>query len=260
MSWDREFEGESDAISAGGGLIYVAPQGNDGGKGTLFSPLKTIAKAKLLVSASRKIIAVRGGSYVESFTWPNLSGVKIACIDGPGLASFRGASGAAYVVSVDPEKSAGTWEMTLQGIDLSHRTGTVGLQVDNAKVGKRINLILKNLSTNAEGTGNSIDVNRTGAATDAIRMYMDGQNETIEGLIHYITELADDRIRINGYRLIGGLTVAGAVGCEVTLLGCGMKTGGITTDGANNVNTIGCWYETDENPNVYTNYANAFDT
>jgi hypothetical protein len=256
---DRIFEGDAEEISAGGGLIFVASTGDDSkGKGTVLEPFASLTKAKTLVSASRKITALRGGDYNESFVWPNLTGVKIACIDGNGLAVVRSIAGS--VISVNPAAASATWEMTLKGVVLKHRTGQVGLQVDNAYVTKRINLYLQNIGTEQEGTGSSIDVNRTGAATDAIRIYADGNGEVIEGLVDYITELTDDRVRFRGYRLVGGLTVTGAVACEVTLIECGMKTSGLTVDGANKLTNVGCWYETDANPNVYTNFANAFAT
>jgi hypothetical protein len=101
-------------------------------------------------------------------------------------------------------------------------------------------------------TDHAIDVNRTGAADKAIRIYATGSGHTIEGLVDYITESTDDRVRFTGYRLVGGLTVTGAVANEVTLINCGIGATLLTLDAANSHNLIGCWYETDANPNVYT--------
>jgi hypothetical protein len=261
MSWGREFENYDEEIASSGGLIYVSSNGSDTrGNGSMMNPFATLAKAKSILSASRKIIAMRGGSYNESFVWPNLTGVKVACIDGNGLAIIRGAAGGSNVVSVNPAASSGTWEMTLKGVVLKHRTGQVGLQVDNAYVTKRINLYLENIGTDQEGTGNSIDVDRSGPNTDAIRLYANGNGEVIEGLVHYITELTDDRVRFKGYRLVGGLTVAGAIACEVALISCGMKTTGFSPDGANKLTNVHCWYETDANPNIYTLFTDAYAT
>jgi hypothetical protein len=74
-----------------------------------------------------------------------------------------------------------------------------------------------------------------------------------------ITESEDDRFRFKGYRLIGGLTVVGAVACEVALFQCGLLEAP-TVDGANLLSNVGCWLETDDNPNVYTALADHYDT
>ena len=259
MYSERFFENLAEEVAAGGGMIYVAPGGSDKGLGTLWSPFATLLKAKSLLSASRKNIALRGGSYVETFDWPSLTGVKIFCLDGDGLASIRGAVGGVNVISVNPAVATGTWEMTLKGIELSHRTGTVGLQIDNAYVAKRMNIYLKNISTNQEGTGSSIDVNRSGAASDAIRIYADGNGETIEGLVTVISESTDDRFRFKNYRLIGGFTAVGTIVSEITLISCGLPAAP-TVDGAEALSNINCWIETDANPNVYTALTDHYHT
>lgn len=242
-------------------FIVVSASGSDTlGAGSFLAPYLTITKAFTEVTTDRKKVLVYAGEYEEaaSLTWPAVNGVELGALGGTVTIT---APGADQVIKIDPAAASSTWSATLSNICVDHEDGQVGLQVDNATVGKRINLYLKNFSANAEtATDASIDINRSGAAGDAIRVYAEGTGELVEGLITVITESTDDRFRFKGMRLIGGLTVVGAVACEVTLINTGMKTSGLTVDGANKLTNVGCWYETDDNPNVYTNFANAFAT
>jgi len=241
--------------------IVVSLNGSDTlGVGSPQAPYLTITKAFTQVTADRKNVLVYTGEYEEAaaLAWPDVNGVELVAVGGTVTIT---APGADQVIKIDPAAASGTWSATLSGICPDAEDGQVGLQVDNATVGKRINLYLKNFSANQEtATDASIDINRSGAAGDAIRVYADGDGGLVEGLVTVITESTDDRFRFKNMRLVGGLTVVGAVACEVTLINTGMKASGLTVDGANKLTNVGCWYETDANPNVYTNFANAFAT
>lgn len=246
--------------SAGATKVYVDANGSDTlGDGTELSPVKTLTRAFALVASARKIVVIDAGDYDEAaaVVWPDVNGVELICSNG--TATISSAASSTHVIGIDPAAASGTWSATLENIAIDHADGQVGLQVDNASVGKRINLFLKNFSSNADTiTDASIDINRSGAAGDAIRVYADGNGHTIEGLVTVITESTDDRFRFKGYRLVGGLTVVGAVACEVTLINTGLSAK--TLDGANKLTNIQCWYETDANPNVYTQLVDAFAT
>ncbi len=247
--------------SAAQDYLVVSKNGDDDlGYGSPLAPYLTITKAFSEVTTGRKKVLVYAGEYEEaaSLTWPDVNGVELVGVGGTVTIT---APGADQVIKIDPAAAAGTWSATLDNICPDHEDGQVGLQVDNASVGKRINLYLKNFSANAETASDaSIDINRSGASGDAIRVYAEGSGELVEGLVTVITESTDDRFRFKGMRLIGGLTVVGAVACEVTLISCGVKTGGLTVDGANKLTNIHSWYETDANPNVYTVFADAYAT
>jgi hypothetical protein len=242
--------------------IYVGVDGSDTtGNGSQLTPFASLTKAFTLVTTTRKVVVIGSGEYDEAaaVVWPDVNGVEVICPDG--TATISSAASVTHVIGIDPAAATGTWSATLTDIAIDHADGQVGLQVDNASIGKRINLFLKNFSSNADTTTDaSIDINRSGAAGDAIRVYADGTGQVIEGLVTVITESTDDRFRFKGYRLVGGLTVVGAVACELTVINCGVPQSLWTVDGANKLTNIGCWYETDENPNVYTNFANAFAT
>jgi hypothetical protein len=242
--------------------IHVSPIGSDIlGTGTAFSPVKTLAKAFTMVTATRNKVVMDSADYdeVSALVWPSTNGIELIAKEGKAFISAS--ESVTHVLGIDPAAASGTWSATLENIEISHADGQVGLQVDNTNVGKRINLYFKRFSAEAETPANaSIDINRTGAAGNAIRLYVDGQGDTIEGLVTVITESTDDRFRFKGMRLVGGLTVVGAIASEVTLINSGMKTSGLTVDGANKLTNIGCWYETDVNPNVYTAFTNAYAT
>jgi hypothetical protein len=212
-------------------------------------PTYTITKAMAQVTVAKPIIICAPGTYSEDITWSDVNGVMLL-EEIPGTVTVEAVT--ANAISIDPAASSSTWSATI-GVSLSHGDGLVGLQIDNASVGKRMNIFLKNVNIESEtATDHAIDVNRSGAATDAIRIYATGQNNTIEGLVHAIFESADDRIRFSGYRLVGGITQTGAIAnAEITLINCGILTSGRTFDAAITHNLIGCWTETDANPNVY---------
>ena len=241
--------------------IVVRADGSDTlGAGSFGQPYASITKAFTQVTTAKKKILVYAGEYEEaaSLTWPDVNGVELNAIGGVVTIT---APGADQVIKIDPAAASGTWSAALSNICIDAEDGQVGLQVDNASVGKRINLYLKNFSANQETASDaSIDINRSGAAGDAIRVYAEGNGELVEGLITVITESTDDRFRFKGMRLIGGLTVVGAVASEVTLINTGVKTSGLTVDGANKLTNVGCWYETDANPNVYTAFTDAYAT
>jgi hypothetical protein len=238
--------------------IYADPSGNDTtGNGSIINPVASLTKAFTLVTDTRKIVLMRGGDYNEAaaVVWPGVSGIVV---EGIGDVVISSSASITHVIGINPAAAAGTWSATLKNVEIDHGD-IVGLQVDNASVGKRINLYLKNFTASA-GSGSSIDINRSGGAGDAIRVYADGEGNTIEGLVTVITESTDDRFRFKGYRLIGGLTVVGAIASEVTLISTGVLTSGITVDGAVKDTYIHCWYETDANPNVYTVFADSYAT
>ncbi len=216
----------------------------------LVDPTYTISKAMLEVTAAKPIIICAPGTYSEDVTWSDVNGVMLL-EEIPGTVVVEAVT--ANAISIDPAAASGTWSATI-GVSLSHGDGLVGLQIDNASVGKRMNIFLNNVDIESQtSTDHAIDVNRTGASSDAIRIYATGQNNTIEGLVHVIFESADDRVRFSGYRLVGGITQTGAIAnAEITLINCGILTNGRTFDGAITHNLIGCWTETDANPNVYT--------
>jgi pectin methylesterase-like acyl-CoA thioesterase len=210
----------------------------------------TIQAAMTAIAAAGQIIKVGPGTYSEDVTWTKYKECILAA-EIPGTVVIAAVT--AFALKMDPALTdAKTWSATTIGIELSHATGLVGLQVDNATVGARMKISLIGMDIESQtSTDHAIDVNRTGTA--AIRIYANGHGNTIEGLVHVILESSDDRVRFTGYRLIGGITLTGEIAnAEITLENCGILTNGRAFPAAATHNLIGCWTETDANPNVYT--------
>jgi hypothetical protein len=67
-------------------------------------------------------------------------------------------------------------------------------------------------------------------------------------------------VRFWGYRLVGGITITGAIVMEATFVNCGIKTSGETFGSGNVSNHLACYYETDANPNVHSACADDVET
>lgn len=211
----------------------------------------------MAAAAANDIIFLGPGTYTEDVTWSDANGVTLQAKH-PGTVTIEAVT--AFAISINPAAASGTWSATLRSLTLSHGDGLVGLLVNNTNVAKRINLYLDEVDIESEtATDAAIDVNRGGTSSHAIRLYATGKGNTIEGLVDFITESTDDRVRFWGYRLIGGLTVTGAIVMEVTLVCCGVLTSGFSVASENVWNKIACYEETDANPNVHTATADAVE-
>ncbi|MCK9569864.1 hypothetical protein M0R72_13050 [Candidatus Pacearchaeota archaeon] len=229
---------------------YFDSSGEDSLDITINGAKYATIQAAMNAAVANDLILVGPGTYTEDVTWSDASGVALLPRI-PDTVVIEAVT--AFAVKIDPAAASATWSATL-GVNLSHGDGLVGLQINNTSVGKRMNIYLRDVDIESETSADhAIDVNRSGSASDAIRLYAtSGNQSTIEGLVDYITESTDDRVRFDNYRLIGGLTVTGAVVMEITLTKCGILTSGLTVNASNVYNLIACWYETDANPNVHT--------
>jgi len=211
----------------------------------------TIQAAMDAISAADQVIIVGPGTYAEDVTWTKYKNCALIA-NIPGTVTIEAVT--SFAVKMDPAVTdSKTWTGTIRSIELSHEEGQVGLLVNNTNVGARMNIMLYDVDIGSENvTDIAIDVNRSGAADKAIRLYATGMGNTIEGLVDYITESTDDRVRFWGYRLVGGFTCTGAVANELTFVCCGILTSGLTVNATNVYNLVACYYETDANPNVHT--------
>lgn len=251
-------------VSATSGWVNTLKEGKTAGEVEGELPVEIVGKARygtiqaaMTAAVANDMLIVDPGTYQEDVTWSNYSGISLLPRV-PGTVTIEAVT--AFAVSVNPAAASGTWSFTL-GVKLSHGNGLVGLLINNTNVGKRINAYLIDVDIESEtATDAAIDVNRGGSASDAIRLYATGKGNTIEGLVDYITESTDDRVRFWGYRLIGGITITGAIVMEVCFVNCGIKTSGETYGTGNVSNHFGCYNETDANPNVHTVVADDDET
>lgn len=240
--------------------IWVATTGsNTSGNGSFGNPYATIVYAFTKITTARKTILVMPGEYAEVHTvyWPSITGVilkapfKDVVVSNVGVVSS--------VIWIEPVYTASTFEAALDGIEVDGGSGYDGVVIDNQYMTKKLNVYMNNYTFSGDVDQKSIKVSHT-SADNAIRVYVDGGGETWEGIATFVFANTGDRLRIKNTVLLGGITTTGAVAGEVFLQNTGILTGAITNDGANKLTTVGCWYQTDADPTVYTNCANAFAT
>lgn len=241
--------------------IWVSPSGSDGvrGNGSFSTPYLTITKALASATTTRKTILAMPGEYVESaeLTWPNITGIVLAAPLGDVVISSSYAASTVFYIT--PTYTATTFEATLSGIEISGESGNKGIMINNANVTKKLNVYLNNCTFSGEAQDASIAVAH-GSADNAIRVYVNGSGETWEGIATFVCANTGDRLRIKNQILLGGLTTTGNVAGEVFLQNTGILTGAITIDNDHKLSTVGCWYQTDADPTVYTVCADAFAT
>jgi hypothetical protein len=237
--------------------IVVSTAGSDTtGDGTWGAPFATLTKAFTLWTAIRHTIYVLAGEYAEAhiLTWPSITGLSLVAL---GEVSVSNADAAASVLRIAPTYTAGSFGATISGpLNLAADT-QIGLAIANAGMTKKLNVYLDGLSAEMDTSGDSIDIAGT-VAGQAIRVY--AKHLELEGLLHFTVNDAGSRLRISDSSLMGGLTGAGAVAAEVTVLGTKVLTGTFSVDGTQQLTNVGCVYATDADPAVYTELANAYAT
>jgi hypothetical protein len=234
--------------------IVVGPDGNDSiGVGSFAQPLATVNAALDLVTTARKTIYILEGEYAETaITWPNITGVSLV---GLGDVTISNSDAAAAVITIDPTYTASTFEATLRDVGIAADT-QIGLKIDNSAMTKKLNVYLYGVSAEMDTSGDSIDMANS-TATQAIRMYVDNCN--FEGLVHLTSANAGGRFRSHNSIFTGGITTAGAVAHELSLMGCTVLTGALTIGSASwDLTYRGCVYATDADPAVYSELADGY--
>lgn len=243
--------------------IWVSTTGSDtAGVGTFTNPYATPRHAVTMITATRKDVLLMPGEYdlgasgEDAIAWPNISGVVIqAPFGGVTLTQSR----IAEIFTISPTYTASTFEATLINIEFDVAGAASGVYIDNANMTKKLNVYVNNCTFSGEAADESIIVVHT-SSDNAIRLYVNGGGETWEGIVTFACANTGDRLRIKNQILLGGITTTGDVAGEVFLENTGILTGAITIDNDHKLTTVGCWYQTDADPTVYTECANAFAT
>lgn len=199
--------------------------------------------------AANDILTIRSGTYTLAGACDiEVAGVKII---GDGIVEVNGASGADYCFKTVLGALTSTAELWFDNLTINHDDDAtqVGIQVDDTDATKKLNVYVNNCDFNTGG-GNSIDVDHPDTS-NAIRVYCDGCY--FEGPFNAVTIDNGDRFRFSNCSLQGGLvTDAGDVDTEILLTNCKVLHEGITGGAANQrLICIGCFTETDADPNVY---------
>ncbi|MBN1690444.1 MAG: DUF2190 family protein [Dehalococcoidia bacterium] len=209
-------------------IIVVSTRGSDTyGNGSWANPLKTIAAAFALVSENRTEVILEPGTYAEVVTWPTVSGVKLLGLSGQ-WDTVISAPGTTQVISITPGAQTSTYEAYIENIYIDHGTaGQDGILVDADGVGKKVNLYLKTVGGEADSDSDKFLVVDHGGTGNAVRVYWEGNNGGVDGLIYFDTQDNGDRLFITGVELLGGIqTTADAVTLQIRLKDCILKEGG----------------------------------
>jgi hypothetical protein len=220
-------EGVSLAVNS---LIWVSPDGDDSGDGSLSSPLLTITAVLAAVTASRKTIMLLPGNYPEllSLAWPSITGISINGMLGQSDGvTIAGTTGQTEVIEIDPTVQTATFEATISNLTISAPTGVNGITFDNTNVGRKINLYLHNVAIeNQTETDKAINVVHT-TAGNAMRIYANGSRNIVEGLLYIAPKNTDDRFNFTGLQFDGGVQFGTTTIASVsTFKDCIMKDAG----------------------------------
>jgi hypothetical protein len=225
--------------------IWVAPYGSDSrANGSFESPYASINAAVAAVTTTKKTILIMSGDYTLTAACDI---TKQCSIIGIGVVNITAAAEADYAFKTVLGALSSTNEIRFSNLNIEHSDDAtqVGIQLDNTSATKKIICYIDNVSFGSDG-GNSIDVDQ-GDANNAIRVYMSGTGQEVEGPVNISVKNNGQRLRAFGYSFIGGIvTSADAVACEIRLNSCGVLHEGVTGgNAAQTVTAIGCYSDND---------------
>lgn len=235
--------------------VWVSPEGSDTkGNGSFGTPYKTITAGLSVATVTRNTVMVMPGTYSEvDIVWPSITGiVLIAPFDGVSI--VQSTKAATAVITVSPTRTA-SFSATIENIEIvSDFTAGKCINIANANVtaGNKMNIYLNNVDLSTKAAADFSLVS-TGTIAGAIRVYARGEFNTWEGIITWTSFNTGDRLRVYNTRIIGTPTSAAAVISEVSFVNCALKTA-ITPHSDTLISVIGCWHESDADPDVYTAY------
>ncbi len=227
--------------------IWVSKFGNDSDDGSVLFPKLTVTGGMAAVSATRKTVYVHPGTYTEAttVTWPAFSGVSLIGL-GAQFNTIIGSAAGDEVIAVAPGVQSSTFELTIENIHLDHDTsGLDGLLLDNTDMTKKLNAYLRNFGGDGSASDKTITTTH-GDTSNAIRIYMDGRNGSLEGAIFFDVGDGGDRLYITGNTLNGGIEFsADAIAAELRLIDCIVLHAGVTGGSTSLVATAAsCFSET----------------
>ena len=229
--------------------IYVSPNGDDTyGDGSKNRPYKTIAKAVLVESPTRKTILLEAGSYTADKIDITVSGTVIR---GLGEVTVNGAEGADYCFKTAFGATTGDKSLTMKNLNINHNGNDtqIGLQIINTDAIAKTNVYLDDVNFGSGG-GNSIDIDNV-VTGQAIRCYC--ERCTTEGPVNIVVKDNGDRFRFSYGNLRGGLVSDdGDYDAEILIAWSSFKANGITGGHANQrAIFIASASETNAETNVY---------
>jgi len=245
--------------TAAGGYVKIdlnAPLQADGaisvyGSNGVFKASYTTIDLAVAAAVADDIIDIKAGSYTLTAAVNITKAGLLIKGAGRNATTIVAAAAADYAFKTVLGALGATKSVYFRDFTLDHGDDAtqIGIQIANVSATGRINAIIENVDFESDG-GNSIQSDHS-VTTSSIRLYVTGG--TMEGPVNCVVNNTDDRIRFDGSTLRGGL-VTGAVdiAMEIALRNCLVKHEGVTGGHASQLlYAMGCFSETDANPNVY---------
>ena len=225
--------------------LVVSKSGNDTyGTGTWSNPLLTVQAALDLVTATRKTIYVLGGTYDEAITWPTTTGVILKGMNREWGVVLTDSTEQDAVINVTPGVQTETFELTLENLYIDHgNAGQDGISLDNTDMAKKLNVYIRDCGGDADSAADRFIVTVQGDTSNAIRIYLYGDNGGVEGTIYMIAGNDGNRFYATSAVLNGGLsTSAGAIAFDIRFINCTILHEGVTGgNGAQTISACGCF-------------------
>lgn len=221
-----------------GTLIYVSPEGDNGNAGGVSSPVKTVAGAFALVTATRKRVILAPGYYTSAaaIVWPaGVSEVLLTGVSGDAEATVIHCSAGNEVIDIDPNSTIGAANVLcfLSNLCISADDGIDGVTIDNTDMAtsKKLIVTFRNCSFESDDDTTEKSIQWVHGAADApIKMYMHGTGlggNNMEAPMAIVPGHASDRCKVNGMNLEGGMSFGTAnVASEHEFYSCIVKDAG----------------------------------
>lgn len=200
--------------------------------------------------ADEDILKIKAGEYtLTSAIDISALDVQINCEKG---VKIYGLEGADYVFKTVFGAISSTKGFTFDGGYIKHRSTQEGIVIENTSATGRINATINNVEFDSSGA-DSIAVPHA-AAGAAIRLRVN--DCVLEGQLSFTVKNTDDQCRIKRSELMLGLvTSTDNIAMEVSLRDCLVLHEGVTGGHSSQLlYVMGCFTETDANPNVYCEF------
>jgi len=211
--------------------IVVSKGGNDLGDGTWDRPLLSIQAGLDLATATRNEIFVGPGTYDEALTWPLISGLHLVGMERNFSVVLSAPIAADQVIDISPGVQTSTFEVYLENLYIDHGAvaGQDGILIDNADMTKKCNVYIRDCGGDADSDSDSFLTTSHADASNAIRIYWEGNNGGVEGRIYLDVGNNGDRFYATGVVFNGGfVTSADAIVTDFRFIQCTIKHEGIT--------------------------------
>jgi len=231
ISLERKFEEIA-------GLIYEGVGGS-----TTMVIVNTVAELEAAIAAQTagQFIYIRPGSYTLTESLTILLAATGGGLVGIGTVELTGAAAADEAILIDPAVATATFEYSLTNINVKGGADKIALNVANTATAKKVNVYLKDVGLEDNGTGKALTAINTDGS-NAIRIYWNGGS--VDGMA-ITPKDTGDRLILTNVSIDENLVAAVVdVVASYFFKQCKIPVTGMTGGHANNViSVVGCWTE-----------------